>query len=86
MRTIGIVLTAALFALPLAANAAELETPDTDTAMPAPAVHHHRHAHRSYEPRVHFGYYWYQWGYRTGGTRRSWIGSSFAGVTPWWCW
>jgi hypothetical protein len=82
MRTIGILLTAALIALPLTANAAEQDT--LDTATPAPVVHHYRHAHRYYEPRVHFGYYWYQWGYRFGGTRRSWIGSSFAGVTPWW--
>jgi hypothetical protein len=37
---------------------------------------HHWRAH--YAPRVHFGYYWYRWGWRWGGTRYSWYGSSFA--------
>jgi len=45
-----------------------------------PHVHHH---HRAYYPRTHYGYYWYQWGWRTGGTRYSWVGSSFTGVVPW---
>jgi hypothetical protein len=39
------------------------------------SVHHWR-AHHA--PRVHFGYYWYRWGWRWGGTRYSWYGSSFA--------
>ena len=38
-------------------------------------VHHWRARHA---PRVHFGYYWYRWGWRWGGTRYSWYGSSFA--------
>lgn len=77
MRTLRILMLAAAILGPMAAaNAAEL-----------PMAHRHVvHArwHRLYHPRVHYGYYWYQWGWRTGGTARSWLGSSFAGVTPWW--
>lgn len=54
----------------VAANAAEL---------PLARVHFH-HARVSYRPAVHFGYYCYQWGWRTGGTASSWYGSSFAFV------
>jgi len=72
-------LLCAATACPLAASAAELTGAETS----APAVHHVRARCHCY-PRVHYGYYWYAWGYRIGGTRHSWIGSRFAGADPWW--
>ena len=64
-----IVLALAIGGLPCAATALPLGIHKYRT------VHHWR-AH--YAPRVHFGYYWYRWGWRWGGTRYSWYGSSFA--------
>ena len=66
-----IVLALAIGGLPCAATATELPL----------GIHkyrtvHHWRAHHA--PRVHFGYYWYRWGWRWGGTRYSWYGSSFA--------
>lgn len=66
-----IVLALAIFSLPCAASATEQPV----------GVHkyrtvHHWRAHHA--PRVHYGYYWYRWGWRWGGTRYSWFGSSFA--------
>ena len=62
------ILAVVLFGMPMAVRAAEL---------PLGEIHHARVLHHS---RVHFGYYWYQWGWRRGGTRSSWYGSSFAFV------
>lgn len=58
--------------LPVAATAAEL----------AVAPSHHRTIHRVhrlhvYAPRQHFGYYFGRWGWRSGGSARSWYGSTF---------
>jgi hypothetical protein len=78
MRTFTIVLAAALTGLPLAASAAE---------VPLPTVHKTRtvhHVHVRHVPRVHYGYYWYRWGWREGGTARSWYGSVFTFERPWW--
>jgi hypothetical protein len=69
-------LIVALVSLPLAADAAELSPG---------AVHksaHRWHVHDA--PRPHVGYYWGHWGWRSGGTRHSWYGSSFAFFEPWW--
>ena len=65
------VLALAIVGLPCAATATELPR----------GIHKHRTVHHwrvRHEPRVHFGYYWYRWGWRWGGTRYSWFGSSFA--------
>ena len=63
------VLALAIVGLPFAATAAERPL----------GIQKHRTVHHwrvRYEPRVHFGYYWYRWGW--GSTRYSWYGSSFA--------
>jgi hypothetical protein len=65
-----IVLALAIAGAPFTATAAE---------MPV-GVHSHRTVHHwrtHHTSRVHFGYYWYRWGWRWGGTRYSWFGSSF---------
>jgi hypothetical protein len=67
-----VVLAFALAGLPFAARAAELPLAKVHKVR---TVHHWRVLH---QPRVHFGYYWYRWGWRWGGTRYSWYGSSFA--------
>ncbi len=76
MLTIKIALAAAIVCLPLAAGAAEL---------PLGKMHKSRihHAHVLHVPKAHFGYYWYRWGWRSGGTARSWYGSTFAFVDQW---
>jgi len=66
-----IVLALAILGAPVTATAAELRLGGHSYRSV-----HHWHAHHA--PRVHFGYYWYQWGWRWGGTRYSWYGSSFA--------
>jgi hypothetical protein len=72
---ISIYLAMTAIGFPLAAWADGMES------VPQARVRHH---HRTYLPRTHYGYYWYQWGWRTGGTLYSWVGSTFTGVTPWW--
>jgi hypothetical protein len=76
MRAIKIALAAVIVSLPLAAGAAEL---------PVAAMHKSRihHAHARHMPTAHFGYYWYRWGWRSGGTAWSWQGSTFAFVDRW---
>jgi hypothetical protein len=71
--TVTATLAAATALLPMRASADGME------GVPHKRIYHHH----AYHPRTHFGYYWYQWGWRTGGTRYSWIGSSFGGVFPW---
>jgi hypothetical protein len=66
-----IVLALAIVGAPFTASAAEMRL----GVHGYRAVHHWR-AHHA--PRMHFGYYWYRWGWRWGGTRYSWYGSSFA--------
>jgi hypothetical protein len=66
-----IVLALAIVGMPFAASATEWPVRSHEYRT----VHHWR-AHHS--PRVHYGYYWYRWGWRWGGTRYSWYGSSFA--------
>jgi len=80
MVWIRIMLASAMIALPLAAHAAEM------ALAPVHKVHatkvHHARIHLA---RSHFGYYWGRWGWRTGGTARSWYGSTFAFLEPrWW--
>ena len=72
--TVTATLAAATALLPMKASADGME------GVPHRRIYHHHHA---YYPRTHYGYYWYQWGWRTGGTRYSWVGSSFSGVFPW---
>jgi hypothetical protein len=69
MLTIKIALATALFSLPLAAHAAEL-----------PHAKIHKHVHHWH---AHIGYYWYEWGSRSGGSRHSWYGSTFKFAGPW---
>jgi hypothetical protein len=46
------------------------------------AVHHVRVTHAA---KPHFGYYFGRWGWRRGGTARSWYGSTFVfAATPGW--
>ena len=81
MAWIRMTLAAAILALPMAADAAELTPPPIHKAHAA-KVHHARIIRVA---RAHFGYYWGQWGWRTGGTARSWYGSTFAFLEPrWW--
>jgi len=81
MAWIRMALAATIIALPIAADAAELKVPQVHKAHAA-KVHHRRSVHAA---RTHFGYYWGQWGWRTGGTARSWYGSTFAFLEPrWW--
>jgi len=79
MRTIRALLAAAAIACPLLAGIADGKA---DEYGATPGMHHVR-VHRQYYPADHFGYYWYQWGWRHGGTRCCWFGSTFAGVSPW---
>jgi hypothetical protein len=79
MRAIKMTLAAVLIGLPVAAGAAEL---------PLGAMHKARHAtihrlHVTHRATPHFGYYWYRWGWRWGGTAHSWYGSRFAFVDGW---
>jgi hypothetical protein len=78
MRTIKALLAAAVVACPLAMNVAAARADEDVTRTRI--VHHVRWHH--YAPRIHYGYYWYQWGWRKGGTARSWVGSSFSWVNP----
>ena len=85
MRSIRLFLATALLAIPLAGGGAEHARAD---GMSRP-YHVRVHRHHYHYPRVHYGYYWYQWGWRTGGTRRSWVGSTFRWANPqpsfgWW--
>jgi len=82
MRPVSIVLAIAVFACPVAASAAEL--PVVKVKRPTTTVVYHTHRARHVRHQIHFGYYWYQWGYRWGGTRSSWYGSSFAWAAPQW--
>jgi hypothetical protein len=66
-----IVLALAILGAPVTATAAEMPL-----GVHSYRTVHHWRAHHA--PRVHFGYYWYRWGWRWGGTRHSWYGSSFA--------
>ncbi len=80
MQAIKSFVAVALIAFTLPVGAAEL---------PLPPVHHAHKAtvHRAYAVTrwsVHFGYYWGQWGWRCGGTARSWYGSTFALLGPAW--
>jgi hypothetical protein len=78
----SVVVSAALLLLPYAANAAELPVPKPHKVQPHKV--HRIAAHRTYRVRAaytarpHFGYYFGQWGWRWGGTARSWYGSTFA--------
>jgi hypothetical protein len=54
-----IVLALAILGAPVTATAAELRLGGHSYRSV-----HHWHAHHA--PRVHFGYYWYQWGWRWG--------------------
>lgn len=69
-----IALSAALLFVPYAVNAAEL---------PVPKLHKVHRTHHA--AQAHFGYYFGQWGWRWGGTARSWYGSTFvfAGERGW---
>jgi hypothetical protein len=83
MRSIKLLCATALLAIPLAAGSAERAYSDGVSKT------YHARMHRHYYPREHYGYYWYQWGWRTGGTRRSWTGSTFRWASPqpfigWW--
>ena len=78
MAWIRIVLAASIVALPIAADAAELAVPQVHKAHVAK---HRRVVHIA---RAHFGYYFGQWGWRSGGTASSWYGSTFALASgPW---
>ena len=77
MRLIAFALAATWLGLS-AVSAAELAVPQSHPRM----VIHHRHVRHA--GGTHFGYYWYHWGFRHGGTARSWYGSSFVFIEPWW--
>ena len=68
---ITVALAATVPLLPFAASGAELPVPASHHRV----THHVRHVH---VPRQHFGYYFGQWGWRSGGTASSWYGSTFA--------
>ena len=72
MAWIRIVLAVAMIALPIAADAAELTVPQVHKAHAA------KHQRVVRVARAHFGYYFGQWGSRSGGTASSWYGSTFA--------
>ena len=80
MRMIRGIVAGLAFACPLLAGVAELQA---DEYGPV----HHARRHCCYSP-VHYGYYSnYDWGWRFGGTRRSWLGSGFVWAYPqplWW--
>jgi hypothetical protein len=84
MRTFSALLIAAAITLPLPAKAADM-TPG-ETVAPRKVAYHHVRIHRHYYPRVHYGYYWWQWGWRKGGTYRSWVGASFSRVNNPYVW
>jgi len=47
--------------------------------LPAPELHKaHRAVHHRHPPAGHFGYYFGNFGWRSGGTPGSWHGSTFA--------
>jgi hypothetical protein len=73
----SVVVSAALLLLPYAANAAELPVPKPHKVHRA-AVHRTYRVRAAYAAKPHFGYYFGQWGWRWGGTARSWYGSTFA--------
>jgi hypothetical protein len=74
MRSLKTALIALIVAWPLAASAADM----SDYPQASRTVHHgYRHHYRHYGARTHYGYYFYHWGWRTGGTARSWYGSKF---------
>lgn len=74
------IFSALLAMLPLVANAAELPVPKRHGHV----VRHHR-VHVAHAARLHFGYYFGNWGWRSGGTGRSWYSSRFvlAGEPGW---
>jgi hypothetical protein len=78
IRRIALLVALLLTLVPYAANAAEL---------PVPKLHkvHHVAVHRTHAAKPHFGYYFGHWGWRWGGTARSWYGSTFvlAGAPRW---
>jgi len=71
MVWIRMALAAAMIALPIAADAAELAVPQVHKAH---AAKHRRVVHVA---RAHVGYYFGRWGWRSGGTASSWYGSTF---------
>ena len=75
MFIIRCALAAVLISLPLAASADE---------APHAKVHKAHYGRVAHGPRVHFGYYWHEPGWRWGGTRYTWYGSYFRAVPPWW--
>jgi hypothetical protein len=80
MDWLRLIAAAAMAALPLAADAAELTVPKIHKAHAA-KLHAAHHAHVA---RAHFGYYWGSWGWRRGGTASSWYGSTFVlAGSPW---
>jgi hypothetical protein len=72
----SVVLSAALLLVPYAANAAELPVPKLHK-MHRVAVHRTHRARVAHTAKPHFGYYFGHWGWRWGGTARSWYGSTF---------
>ena len=77
---IRIVVAFAATVLPFAASAAELSVPTLHHRL----VTHRVHRIHVYAPRQHFGYYFGRWGWRSGGTARSWYGSTFVlADEPW---
>ncbi len=79
MTKLKIALAAALLCAPCAAGAAELAVPKLHKARTV--VHR---VHVVHVVRTHVGYYWGHWGVRSGGTARSWYGSTFAFAGPDW--
>jgi hypothetical protein len=72
-----VAVAAALLLVPYAANATELPVPKLHKVHRV-AVHRMDRVRAAYAAKPHFGYYFGQWGWRWGGTARSWYGSTFA--------
>jgi hypothetical protein len=79
MKFHTLILAALLAMLPVAANTAELPLPKLHRVV------HHHHLHAGRTPQPHFGYYFGRWGWRWGGTARTWYNSTFvlAGRADW---
>jgi hypothetical protein len=73
----SVVVSATLLLFPYAATAAELPVPKVHKVHRI-AVHRPYRVRAAYAAKPHFGYYFGQWGWRWGGTERSWYGSTFA--------
>lgn len=74
MTKIVVAFAAGVLLLPIAATAAELPVTRSHHRV---TVHRVHHLHVAVQ-RQHFGYYFGQWGRRSGGTASSWYGSTFA--------